>query len=133
MLRGVRAFRPIFIIVGALLAGILLLLMTGLDLLVLLGYIPYTIRSIFVGDKIGQVFLEAWTQSATLHQLLCLIGGFLWLSGTISYARLSGDACLYCGRRDGPEGWTSPNKAARCDRIAVYVSMVAPVFYAFTR
>ena len=43
------------------------------------------------------------------------------------------DACLYCGRRDGPEGWTSPNKAARWGRIAVYVAMVAPIFYALTR
>jgi hypothetical protein len=65
--------------------------------------------------------------------LLCLIGGFLWLAATVCYGRRSGDACLYCGRRDGPEGWQEPNQAARWGRIAVYVSMVAPVFYAFTR
>jgi hypothetical protein len=71
-----------------------------------------------------------WT---TMHQLLCLIGGFLWLAATLSYTRRSGNACLYCGRRDGPEGWHSPNQAARWGRIAVYVAMVAPVFYALTR
>ncbi len=45
MLRGVRgrALRPLFITAGALLAGVLLLLMTDLNLLVMLGYIPYAI------------------------------------------------------------------------------------------
>ncbi len=76
---------------------------------------------------------RAVTQWTVVHQLLCLIGGFLWLAATVCYARRSGDACLYCGRRDGPEGWQRPNQAARWGRIAVYVSMVAPVFYALTR
>src|SRR5512140_2440591 len=45
MLRGVRgrALRPLLIAVGALLAGVLLLLMTSLDLLVKFGYIPYSV------------------------------------------------------------------------------------------
>jgi hypothetical protein len=135
MLRGVRsrALRPLFITAGALLAGVLLLLMTGLNLLVLLGYIPYAVRGLFTGAEIGQVILGAWTQWATIHQLLCLTGGFLWLAATLCYGRRSGGACLYCGRRDGPEGWQRPNQAARWSRIAVYVAMVVPVFYAFTR
>jgi hypothetical protein len=107
--------------------------MTGLDLLVKLGYFPYAVLSLFTGAKFGQSYLEAWTQWATIHQLLCLIGGFLWLAATVCYGRRSVGACLYCGRRDGPEGWTSPIKAARWGRIAVYVAMVAPVFYALTR
>jgi len=73
------------------------------------------------------------TQWTTIHQLLCLIGGFLWLAATVSYTRRSGDACLYCGRRDGPEGWQSPNQAAHWGRTAVYVAMVAPAFYALSR
>ncbi len=71
-----------------------------------------------------------WT---VLHQVLCLIGGFLWLAATVSYGRRSGDACLSCGRRDGPEGWKSPDRAARWGRIAIYVASVAPIYYAFTR
>jgi hypothetical protein len=135
MLRGVRsrALRPLLITAGTLLAGVLLLLMTALNLLVKLGYIPYTVLSLFTGTEFGRTYLESWTQWATIHQVLCLIGGFLWLAATLSYARRSGDACLYCGRRDGPEGWQRPNQAARWGRIAVYVAMVAPVFYAFTR
>jgi hypothetical protein len=118
---------------GALLAGVLLLLMTALDLLVKLGYIPYAVLSLFTGAKFGQTYLESLTQWATIHQLLCLIGGFLWLAATVCYGRRSVGACLYCGRRDGPEGWQRPNQAARWGRIAVYVAMVAPVFYALTR
>jgi len=135
MLRGVRgrALRPLFITAGALLAGVLLLLMTGLNLLVKVGYLPYAVFSLFTRPEFGLSILGAWTQWATIHQLLCLTGGFLWLAATISYARRSGGACLYCGRRDGPEGWTSPDHAARWGRIAVVVAMVVPVFYALTR
>jgi hypothetical protein len=134
MLRGVRSrtLRPLFITAGALFSGILLLLMTGLDLLVMVGSIPPAVLGYLPAEK-SQAYLAGWTQWAMIHQLVCLTGGFLWLGATISYARRSGDACLYCGRRDGLEGWTSPNQAARWGRIAVYVAMVAPVFYAFTR
>jgi len=135
MLHGMRsrALRLLLITAGALLAGVLLLLMTALNLLVKLGYFPYAILSLFTGGKVGQTYLEALTQWATIHQLLCLIGGFLWLAATVCYARRSGDACLYCGRRDGPEGWQRPDQAARWGRIAVYVAMVAPVFYVLIR
>jgi hypothetical protein len=134
MLRGVRsgALQPLFITAGGLLAGVLLLLMTGLDLLVMVGYIPAAVLGHLPAEK-SQAYLEAWAQWAMIHELLCLIGGFLWLGATVSYARRSEDACLYCGRRDGPEGWNSPDNARRWGRLAVYVAMAAPVFYAFTR
>jgi hypothetical protein len=135
MLRGLRSrsLRPLFILTGALLSGILLLLMTGLDLLVLLGYIPYIVRGLFTGSEVTQRYIQGLTQWTTIHQLLCLIGGFLWLAATVRYTRLSGDACLYCGRRDDSQGWQEPTQAARWGRIAVYVAMVAPLSYAFTR
>ena len=135
MLRGVRSrtLRPLFVIFGALLAGVLLLLMTGLNLLVMFGYIPYVVFDLFTSAKIGRGYLKGLTQWTVVHQLLCLIGGFLWLAATVSYGRRSGGACLYCGRRAGLETWQRPNQAARWGRIAVYVSMVAPVFYALTR
>jgi hypothetical protein len=134
MLRGARgrALRPLLITAGALLAGVLLLLMTSLSLLVKVGYLPAAILGHLTPEK-SQAYLESWTEWATLHQMLCLIGGFLWLGATVCYARRSEDACLYCGRRDGPEGWQSPDRAARWGRIALYVAMVAPLFYAFTR
>jgi hypothetical protein len=134
MLGGVRsgALRAFFITVGTLLTGSLLLLMTGLNLLVMVGYIPAAVVGHLPVEK-SQAYLAAWTQWATIHQLLCLVGGFLWLAATVCYARRSADACLYCGRRDGAEGWTSPHQAARWGRIAVYVAMVAPVFYTLTR
>jgi hypothetical protein len=135
MLHGVRSrvIRPLFITAGAILAGVLLLLMTGLKLLVMLGYIPYTVVGLFTGGKIGQRYLDDLIQWATIHQLLCLIGGFLWLAATVCYSRRSMDACLYCGRRDGPEGRQRQSQVPHWGRIAVYVSLVAPVFYAFTR
>ncbi|HEU5102713.1 MAG TPA: hypothetical protein VFU22_27000 [Roseiflexaceae bacterium] len=135
MLRGVRsrALRPLLIIAGALLATVLLLLMTSLNLLVKLGYFPYAVLGLFTGAAFGQAYLETLTEWAMILQVLCLVGGFLWLAATVCYGRRSGDACLYCGRRDGPEGWQRPNQAARWSHLAVSVAMVAPVFYALTR
>lgn len=104
------------------LAGFLLLLMTALNLLVKFGYIPYAVLALFTGAKFGQTYLRSLTQWATIHQLVCLAGGFLWLAATVCY-----------GRRDDPEGWQRPKQAVRWGRIAVYVAMVAPVFYALTR
>jgi hypothetical protein len=43
------------------------------------------------------------------------------------------DACLYCGRRNSTQAWNDPENTARWGRIAVYMAMVAPVFYALTR
>ena len=134
MLPGLRgkALRPLSIAGGALLAVILLLLMTGLDLLIKVGYIPGAVIGLLTAEK-SQAYLEGWTQWATIHQLLCITGGFLWLAATVCYVRQSGDACLACGRRDGPEGWQSPSKAVRWSRIAVGVAMVSPLFYTITR
>jgi hypothetical protein len=135
MLRGVRRLRPLLISAGALLAGVLLLLMTDFTLLLMFAYIPYAAVGLLTGAKFGQVYLQNLIQSQGIiaHQLLCLTGGFLWLVATVSYARRSRDACLYCGRREGSEGWNNPDNAARWGRTAVYVTMVVPVFYAITR
>jgi hypothetical protein len=133
MLRGIRLFRLLFIVAGGLLAGVLLLFMMDVNLLAMLGYTPYGICALLIGSEFGQAFLRALIQWPLLHQVLCLIGGFLWLGATVSYARRSGDACLACGRRDGPEGWTSPDRAARWGRIAVYAAVVVPILYALNR
>jgi hypothetical protein len=132
MLRGVRRFRTFLITAAILLAAILLMLMTGLNLLVEVGYIPGVLLGLLTAER-SQAFRSAWTQWTTIHQLLCIVGGFLWLAATISYARRSVGACQYCGRRDGPEGWTSSDNARRWGRIAVFVAMAPPVLYALTR
>lgn len=133
MLRGLRNLRLLIIAAGVLLAVILLLLMTDMMLLITLGYIPYSLVLLIKGDELGQKFLKLLTDWTLLHQVLSLTGGFLWLAATVSYARKSGEACLYCGRRDGTEGWTSPDSARRWGRIAVLVAMIPPVVYAATR
>jgi hypothetical protein len=135
MLRGVRVLRPFLMTAGALLAVVLLLLMTDVTLLALLGYTPGGVVGLLTGAEMGQAYLEylGQVQRTVAHQLLCLVGGFVWLAATVSYARRSEDACLYCGRRDDPKGWNSPKNAARWGRIAAYVAMAVPIFYAVTR
>lgn len=131
-MRG-RVLRPLLLTAGALLTGILLLLMTSLDLLVKFGYFPLAIVSLIQGAESGNTYLKGVTEWVTLHQGLCMLGGFLWLAATVCYARRSVDACPVCGRCDGPEGWRSPDRAARWGKIAVYVALVAPVYYALIR
>jgi hypothetical protein len=135
MLRGVRGRvrRPLLLAGGALLASVLLLFMTGLTLLVLFGYFPYLVVHLFTRGDISQKYLSDLVRWPVLHQLLCLAGGFLWLAATIAYSRTSGDACPSCGRRDRSEWWQGRDQAGRWGRIAVYLSMMPPVFYAFTR
>jgi len=137
MLRGMkgRISRPLLITAGVFIAGTLLLLMIEFNFLIQLAYIPYGVFSLITGTDFGQKFLESLAQTkwSTLHQLLCLTGGFIWLAATVSYVRQSKDACLYCGRQDGPEGWTSPGNAMRWGRVAVYAAISVPTLYAFTR
>jgi hypothetical protein len=133
MLRGVRKFRTLLIAFGALLSAVLLLLMPGLNLLVMFGYIPYAIFSLIKGAEFSQVYVQTFAQWTVGHQLLCIIGGFFWLAATVCYTLKSGEACLYCGRKKDADSWNSPFNAARWGRIAVFVSLVAPIFYAVTR
>jgi hypothetical protein len=133
MLRGTRSFRVGLIAAGGLLAAGLLLLMTDLNLLIMLGYVPYIVAHLFSGAAIVHNYLQGLTEWTWLHQWVCVLGGFLWLGATVSYSRRSGEACLECGRRAGPEGWTSPTRAARWGRWAVGVALVAPGYYAATR
>jgi hypothetical protein len=135
MLRGVRRPRLLFIIAGGLIGGGLLLLMLDLTLLTTLGYIPYTIVAFIKGTAFGPAFLNELGRAggSIAHQLWCLAGGFAWLAATVTYTRKSGEACLYCGRRDDHEGWNSPEKARQWGKIAAYLSMVVPVIYGVTR
>jgi hypothetical protein len=70
MLRGVRsrALRPLFISAGALLGGVLLLFMTDVTLLIVLGYTPYGIITLFTGAEFSKVYLGLLTQWTTVHQ-----------------------------------------------------------------
>ena len=106
MLRGVRsrALRPLFITAGALLAGVLLLLMTDLTLLTTLGYIPFVVFRLLTGAEIG-FYLQELAQWTVVHQLLCLIGGVLWLGATFRFTpRGGGGGLALPGRR----GWLRP-------------------------
>jgi hypothetical protein len=74
--------------------------MTALNLLVKLGYTPYAVLALFTGATLAQTYLKSLTQWTTIHQLLCLIGGFLWLAATVCYGRRSGGVDERKARRD---------------------------------
>ena len=66
----------------------------------MIAYIPYMVFRLLTGAEVG-IYLQTLTQSqwTLVHQLLCLLGGFLWLAATVSYARRSSEACVNCGHR----------------------------------
>ncbi|ASU84230.1 hypothetical protein CDO52_16795 [Nocardiopsis gilva YIM 90087] len=133
MLRGVRTARPVLITLGALVSVQLLLLMTTVDLLALVGYTPYALVSLVTKPEVAAAYARTAAEAGVLHQLFCLVGGFLWALATLAYARRSSGACPRCGRLEGAEGWRSPASAARWGRVAVYLAIVPPVVYALTR
>lgn len=62
MLRGVRRFRSLLVTAGAVVAIVLLLLMTDLTLLVTLAYIPFVVFRFITGADIS-FYLRELTQS----------------------------------------------------------------------
>ena len=77
MLRRVRSHRRIMITTGALLSGVLLLLMTDINLLTTLAYVPFMVFRLLTGADTSR-YLQELSQSTMYHQLLCLAGGFFW-------------------------------------------------------
>jgi hypothetical protein len=67
------------------------------------------------------------------NQLLLIGGGALWAATAVAYRRRVRDACGACGRTVAPDGWTTPERAARWGRWAVAVAVAIPVGYALTR
>jgi hypothetical protein len=69
-----------------------------------------------------------------VNLVILFVGGLLWAATAIAYHRRSRNACVSCGRGDGPEkAWTTPESALRWGRWAVAVSVVANLPYEFTR
>ena len=69
-----------------------------------------------------------------VNLVILFIGGLLWAATAIAYHRRSRNACVSCGRGEGPERtWTTPESALRWGRWAVAISVVANLPYELTR
>ncbi|PZF83730.1 hypothetical protein [Jiangella anatolica] len=114
---------------GGSLALVLLIVVPTTRMLALVGYLPMIV---VLGPF--DAGLRADVASALgvdhVHQLVALIGGFLWAAATVAYARRTAGSCARCGR---PDRAASVAVVRRWGRPAVYVAAAIPALYAATR
>ena len=118
---------------GSAVAAVLLLVVPDVRVLTVAVHSPIFV----VGGLLG--WHDAWGDLAASfpapvdNQLVCLLGGALWLAAMLSFARRTGEACEHCGRGPGWNRRTSVSAAVRVGRVATWVAVVAPLPYAVSR
>ncbi|GIN73337.1 hypothetical protein J14TS2_38120 [Bacillus sp. J14TS2] len=65
-----------------------------------------------------------------VHQIFCIIGGFIWGAAAIAYSRTSRNACSNCGRTPGR---TTAGSAARWGRWFTYMAVIFALPYGMVR
>ena len=83
------------------------------------------------GDQGGVGDILYWHR---VNLVIMFVGGLLWAATAIAYHRRSRNACVSCGRGDGPPtAWPTPEQALRWGRVAVTVASSRTSRYEFTR
>lgn len=114
---------------GATFALVLLVVVPTTRLLALLGYLPMIVfRAPFDAEIRADVAAAVGVDD--VHQLVALVGGFLWAAATVAYARRTAGSCARCGR---PDRTARVATVLRWGRVAVYVAAAIPALYAATR
>ena len=120
--------------IAAVLAVGLALVIPDYTLVALVALSPAILVFAFTGvpgDQGGVGDILYWHR---VNLVILFIGGLLWAATAVAYHRRSRQACVSCGRGEGPEkAWTTPASALRWGRWAVAVSVVANLPYEFTR
>ncbi len=101
----------------------------------LLAAIAYT-PIIIIGapfNWFSGVNLTALFPWPVINQGICVIGGLIWASAALVYYRQMKSACLYCGRKDSAESWTTPSNAIRWGKWATNIAVAIPLIYSITR
>ncbi|SDU33456.1 hypothetical protein [Jiangella alkaliphila] len=124
-----RWWRRFAVGLGATFALVLLVVVPTTRLLALLGYLPMIVfRAPFDAEIRADVAAALGVED--VHQLVALVGGFLWAGATVAYARRTAGSCARCGR---PDRSASVAAVLRWGRVAVYVAAAIPALYAVTR
>lgn len=119
-------------IFGISLALILFLVITDYRLLAAIAYIPVILANFFIRwhEGISLAVLFPWP---VINQIICIIGGFLWVSATLVYHRQINGACNYCGRKENQDANTTSANTLRWGKWATYIAVVIPLIYSITR
>ncbi|TDD68436.1 hypothetical protein E1262_15525 [Jiangella aurantiaca] len=130
--RGARAprwWRRFAVGFGGTLAAVLLVVVPTTRLLALVGYLPVIVfRAPFDAEIRADVAAALGVDH--VHQVVALVGGFLWAAATVAYARRTAGSCARCGRSDRTSRVAT---VRRWGRVAVYVAAAIPALYAATR
>ena len=95
---------------------------------------PALLVFVFTGVPGAQDGIEDILYWHRLYIMLVFLGGVLWAAAGVAAARRSRGRCVSCGRHDGPQpAWTSPDRALRWGRRAVWVAVISTIPYDVTR
>ncbi|MEV6606164.1 hypothetical protein [Kutzneria sp. NPDC051319] len=130
--RQPRLHLPLLVF-GCCAAALLLIIVPDVRVLTTVAHAPIFL----VGGMFG--WQEAWTDLAAsfaapvLNQSVCVLGGALWLTATLNFARRASDSCVHCGRGAGWDRQATLGTAVYVGRLATWIAVIAPLPYAVSR
>jgi len=112
--------------------ALLLVVVPDMRLLARAGYLPMlVVGAPFGWPPVDLADIFTWQ---VVNMAISVAGGLLLARALLAWQFRTADACVSCGRGDGPSsGWTSAASAARWGRRAAYTAAAIPVLYALTR
>jgi hypothetical protein len=125
--------RRILLGTGWMAGGVLVVLLPDARVLTALAYAPIALAGAPFGWPPGSYFDKALPWPVQ-NQLLCIVGGLLWIGATLAYQRRTSGACVHCGRTAGHvPRWCDRQRAARWGKVAAYIAFAIPLVYASMR
>ncbi|RKN49603.1 hypothetical protein [Micromonospora endolithica] len=129
--RPARPVRAVLLGYGWAVASVLTVVVPGMQVLVILGYLPI----LLVGAPFGWPpvdYADVFT-GALAARVASIVGGVLLAGALLVWQRRTSGACAACGRDGADRGWRTPAAAARWGRWAAWTAAAVPFGYALTR
>jgi hypothetical protein len=116
---------------GAVVAFVLAVVVPGMQVLVILGYLPILLLGAPFGwPPVDYADVFTWALAA---RVASMVGGVLLAGALLGWHRRTAGACVACGRDGADRGWTTPAAAARWGRWAAWTAAAIPFGYALIR
>ncbi|MBT2451475.1 NYN domain-containing protein [Streptomyces sp. ISL-43] len=132
--RGSGRQRKALLAFGWVTAGVLMFVIPDYFMIGLVAFSPLIVVFSFTGIPGPQGGIEDILFWHRDNLVLVFIGGLMWALMTLAYQRRTADQCLNCGRGEGAAAsWTSPDRARRWGRWAVYAAVISTLPYDITR
>ncbi|MET9919568.1 NYN domain-containing protein [Streptomyces sp. NPDC006435] len=126
--------RRALLVFGWLTAGLLAFGVPDYTLIAVVAFAPVLVVFAFTGIPGPQGGLEDILYWHRDNLIIVFLGGLLWALATLAHQRRTAGRCTSCGRGERTAAsWTSPERALRWGRKAVWVAVLATIPYDLTR